>query len=138
MTRDEMLKELEKKTKKRGEETSLNHELLKSLNYFGYFWRNNTGAHEIESSGSRRYIKYGHPGSGDILGVVKGWPVAIEGKSKRGVQSDAQKEFQRNFEKHGGIYILAKRQDDALEPIRRLHEGAAQCSRCGNYYAYRV
>jgi hypothetical protein len=128
-----MTKSLARKTKNKGEESTLIRHLLMLLNYLGYFWRNNTGAHEIKSSGSRRYIRYGHPGSGDILGVVKGRAVAIEGKSKRGVQSDAQKEFQRNFEKHGGIYILARQQDDALIPVRRIYEGSVRCEHCGSF-----
>lgn len=68
----------------------------------GYFWRNNTGVTYERG----RPIEYGDPGSGDILGSFLGRAVAIECKSKRGRQSDAQKDWQRKWEAAGGLYIL--------------------------------
>lgn len=81
-----------------------------------FAWRNNTGAFAVD----RRYIRYGHPGSSDILGVYRGRFLAIEVKSPTGKQSPDQKIFQRMVEKNGGIYLLVRSVDelaDAMHPL---------------------
>lgn len=78
------------------------------------FWPNNTGS--VMRYGVR--VKYGHLGSGDFLGLIapSGRMVAIETKTKKGVQSPDQIKFQREFEAHGGWYILCREMDD-LKPL---------------------
>src|SRR6185312_14927874 len=46
-------------------------------------------------------------------------PLWIECKAGRGVQSDAQKEFQREVEQQGHVYLLARSSDDVLGWLRR-------------------
>lgn len=101
-------------------ETRLVKSLLQHLNYYGFFWRNNTGAQKITSYSGNRYIRFGMRGSADIIGLVKGRFIAIEVKSPSGRQSINQSEFQRNIEKFGGIYILARTIDDVLDAIKNI------------------
>lgn len=70
-----------------------------------FHYRNNTGAFKTERGG---FIRYGTPGSPDIVCCFKGRFIAIEVKSKIGKQSDSQKFFQENLEKAGGYYFIAR------------------------------
>lgn len=78
-----------------------------------FVWRNNTGAVKTD----RRFIRYGHKGSADILGVMPGGRlIAVECKKPLGPrggthgseQSPEQVEFQREIEERGGLYVLAR------------------------------
>lgn len=71
----------------------------------GYFYRNNTGGAWIRD----RYVTFGDPGSGDIIGAFLGRAVAIECKSATGRQSDVQKGWQASWEAAGGLYVLPRR-----------------------------
>lgn len=99
-------------------ETQLVKTILQAVNYYGFFWRNNSGAQKIDNGGSKRFVRFGLPGSADIIGVHKGRFVAIEVKSQRGRQSDNQRQFQESIEKQGGVYILAYSVDDALSGLK--------------------
>lgn len=67
-------------------------------------WRNNTGATRIEG----RYIRFGSPGSPDIVACVKGRFWAIETKRPGGRLSDAQKAVCAAIEKAEGIYLVIR------------------------------
>ncbi|WP_435008011.1 VRR-NUC domain-containing protein [Tundrisphaera lichenicola] len=70
-----------------------------------FAWRNNTGACKLDG----RWIRYGHPGSGDILGVLpNGLFLSVECKTPAGRQSKQQKLFQTMIEKNGGVYVVAR------------------------------
>lgn len=94
-----------------------------------FHWRNNTGAFKTEGGG---FMKFGQRGSPDIF-VVKpglvdlavsgdyakaggmskfGQIYGIEVKAPKGAQSDFQRAWQAEFEKAGGIYILARSLDE--------------------------
>jgi hypothetical protein len=85
-----------------------------------FAWRNNTGALKIDG----RWIRYGHPGSSDILAVTPvvitpemvgrtvGVFTAIECKTEAGSQRANQKMFQKMVENAGGRYVLARGPDD--------------------------
>lgn len=79
-------------------------------------WRNNSGALK-DAQG--HLIRFGLPGSADILGILKptGRFLAIECKTEIGKQSDLQKAFQRMIESHGGLYILARSVGDVLSNL---------------------
>ena len=64
-----------------------------------------------------RPIKFGLPGSGDILGAHAGRPVAVEMKDERGAQRELQKNFERSWVKAGGIYILARSSEEAVNGL---------------------
>lgn len=99
-------------------EAQLVKSILNAVNYYGFFWRNNTGAHKINNDNGSRFVRFGLPGSADIIGVHKGRFIAIEVKSERGRQSENQREFEKYITDNGGVYILAKSIDDALNGIK--------------------
>lgn len=78
----------------------------------GKFWRNNTGAAWLP--GAKRPVKFGEPGSADILGCFLGRGVAIECKTAQGRLSPVQKLWRAAFEAAGGLYIVARCVADAL------------------------
>lgn len=51
-------------------------------------------------------------GIADLYALRDGQHVWIEVKMPKGVQSEHQKRFQRDIEKHGGTYILARGMED--------------------------
>lgn len=80
----------------------------------GMFWRNNTGALPLPGG---RMIRFGLPGSGDILGCYRGRAVAIECKTDVGRQTQRQFRFQAAWESAGGLYVLARSAQDAVDAI---------------------
>ena len=84
-------------------------------------WNNPTGVGR--SLDGQRVIRFGCPGSGDVLGVqavlitpemvgtVIGRAVSIETKARRGYQRKQQKAFEKRFTALGGLYVLAKNDD---------------------------
>lgn len=63
--------------------------------------------------GSTKYIPTtGTKGSADISATIKGRSVKIEIKIGADRQSEDQKEYQKDVERSGGVYILAKTFDD--------------------------
>lgn len=101
-------------------ETQLVKSILTAVNYYGFFWRNNTGAQTINSPNGTRFIRFGHPGSADIIGIYKGRFVGIEAKASKGKQSTSQQEFELNIRKFGGYYILAYTIEDALNGLKEI------------------
>lgn len=99
-------------------------------------WRNNTGqawqGRRVEGKPGAfvriepgmvilrqaRPIKFGLEGSGDIIGVSRQRPVAVETKTDIGRQREAQLMFERAWIKRGGIYILARSAEEATEKLR--------------------
>ncbi len=77
-------------------------------------WRNNSGALPDKTG---RLIRYGLIGSPDILACFRGQFIGIEVKSAAGKQREAQINFQRAFEKAGGLYVVARSVDDVLNAL---------------------
>lgn len=76
-----------------------------------YCWRNNSGAHK--SDDGKRYIRYGYPGSSDILGItLDGRMVACEVKSQFGTLSSHQKAFLEEVTSRGGVGVVIKANQD--------------------------
>ena len=103
------------KTDKNGSLKAVKINLFRSKD--GMFWRNNTGVAKTLHGAP---IAFGCPGSGDILGVFKGKPIAIEVKSETGKQSAQQQSWQQSWEESGGIYILARSPGDVLNRLGEL------------------
>lgn len=61
-----------------------------------------------------------HKGLSDLIAVKNGKTIFIEVKTPKGTQSPFQKQFQKDVEQHGAVYILAK----SLEDIQHLEPGA--------------
>jgi len=81
-----------------------------------FFWRANTGAAKT----ARGFVHFGLPGQSDVLGLVRGRFVAVELKSEDGRLRPEQRAFRDRVLRAGGIYIVARSVDDALNPIREL------------------
>jgi len=54
-------------------------------------------------------------GTPDIMGAYNGKPVGIEVKIGKDKQSDYQKQFEEDYTKSGGVYIIAKTFDQFYE-----------------------
>ena len=54
-------------------------------------------------------------GSADISATIKGRSVKIEVKIGKDRQSEAQKRYQENIERAGGVYYIARNFDDFVE-----------------------
>lgn len=78
-------------------------------------WPNQTGV--AISPDGKRPIRYGLPGSADILGLAgpSGRFIAIEVKTPTDDLSDKQLAFKAMVLKLGGIYVLARSVKDVLE-----------------------
>ena len=63
----------------------------------------------------------GVPGQADIIGCYHGRFVAIEVKTATGRQRPEQRDWQGAIEAAGGVYILARSVDDALDGVARIH-----------------
>lgn len=89
--------------------------ILEYLRLRGIFaYRNNTGAIKTEN----RFIKFGTPGSPDIICVFAGRFIGLEVKTKSGKQNDNQKAFQKELvERGGGIYFVVRSVEEAQEAI---------------------
>lgn len=57
-------------------------------------------------------------GVSDIHGIYRGKPFAIECKSKKGVLSVEQKLFIQDYERHGGIAIVARSVEDVERALK--------------------
>lgn len=77
-----------------------------------------------------RMVKFGYPGSPDIIGVVEERFVGIEVKtmSKGSNQRESQRTFERLFTSAGGLYILARTVESAME---QLNQALSDCRKKG-------
>lgn len=81
----------------------------------GRFWPQETGAAYRDN----KLIHYGVLGGGDISGIVMGGRrVEIEVKTGKGFQRESQVAFEQMIRAHGGIYILARSVEDALQQLQ--------------------
>ncbi len=97
-------------------------------------FRQNTGV-AVTKTGGR--VRFGVPGQADLSGVVRlvehvGLRLEVEVKSARGRVSEEQRAWGMMIAKFGGIYIVTRGADDALEQLdsalayrRRVLAGAA-------------
>jgi hypothetical protein len=95
--------------------TDLVNEILLQVSPLGLFWKNNTG---VLRDRDDRPVKYGLPGSSDILGCVKGRFIGIEAKVGRDRQRENQSFFALAVRNAGGLYILARSVDDVTNTLR--------------------
>jgi len=88
-------------------------------------WRNNTGAFR-DATG--RLVRFGLPGSADITGIMRrgGRRLEIEVKTATGRQTEQQAAFQNMITLYGGVYILARSVDEAMDGVEgALRESGA-------------
>lgn len=91
------------------------------------FWQNQSVGVYDPGKGIFRKCKskYQRNGVADILGVYKGKPLAIEVKSKKGYPTVEQKAFLAEFEKMGGIAILARSIEDVEKVLKQVDQRCA-------------
>ena len=80
---------------------------------------NNMGVYDPTRKVYRTFS--GTPGVADIIAVRFGRFLAVECKTKTGVQSAAQKTFQCNVEANGGVYVLARKVDDLDDGLKEAN-----------------
>lgn len=82
-------------------------------------WRNNTG---MARAGDGRIVRFGMPGSPDVIVIAGGRFVGLEVKTERGRQSSAQKRWQQACEAAGGVYAVVRSSREAwLVVMDALH-----------------
>lgn len=77
-------------------------------------------------------VRFGLPGSADILGIVRlnvaGRPIgallAVECKTKVGRQSEQQRRFEAMVRAFGGCYVLARSAAEAVESVEAFKSEA--------------
>jgi hypothetical protein len=87
----------------------------------GYFWRNNTGS--VHRSGGR-WLRFGLPGSGDVLGCYRGRFVSIETKTGRDKESEKQIEFCEDIKRAGGYAFFVRSIDEAIAVLDAIDEAS--------------
>lgn len=82
-------------------------------------WLNNTGALRDKTG---RPVRFGLPGSADILGMMAPWGriIAIECKTGDGRLSPAQEAFRDMVRRNGGIYLVAREVTDLQALVQYL------------------
>ena len=85
------------------------------------WWRNNSGGSIYMHKGKSRFVRFGKKGSPDVFVLIQGHLFGIEVKSDKGFQSQVQKEFEVEFTRAGGRYILAFKLEDVITGIEVLH-----------------
>lgn len=92
---------------------------LKSLGAF-VFIHDSVGIYDVKR-GCFRVNRSSHRirGVADILGIFKGYPLAVEVKTKTGKLSEHQREFLESWRRAGGIGLVARSVDDCHSEIQR-------------------
>ncbi len=64
-----------------------------------------------------RTVRSAPNGTADLIGVIKGVPFAIEVKRGRDKQRPRQIDFEHQWEKSGGVYVIAKTKEQTMADI---------------------
>ena len=93
-----------------------------------YAWRNNTGAVCLKNpNGRERFVRYGKPGSSDILGILPdGRMLAIECKTKTGRLSDKQRDFIEDIRSRHGVAFIARSVEDVELALADARDAATK------------
>jgi predicted TIM-barrel fold metal-dependent hydrolase len=82
----------------------------------GLFYRRNVGAAILPSG---RFVRFGYAGMADIAGVVDSISVEVETKTGDERQRKEQRGWQAAVERAGGVYVLARTPEEAVEQVER-------------------
>ena len=85
-----------------------------------FWWPNNTGAFKASYKGKGRFIRFGKKGSPDLYVLRNGILFGIETKAEQGFQSQVQKEFEVEFTRAGGKYLLCFSLQDVIRGFREI------------------
>lgn len=89
-------------------------------------WRANTGkAARRLAGGGVQVVTFGVIGQADLSGLlVNGRRLEIEVKSATGKQRPEQKNYQAMIERFGGLYVLARSVEEAVQAVEGAVNGA--------------
>jgi hypothetical protein len=90
------------------------NDVLLFLSPLGMAWANNTGALRDHT---QRLVRYGLPGSSDVLACIGSRFVAVECKVGADRQRKNQADFAAAIRKAGGVYVLARSVDDVRNTL---------------------
>lgn len=79
------------------------------------FFRRNVGGARIDN----QLVRFGLPGQADVAGIVNGRAVEVEVKAPGRYQTKEQRAWQAAVERAGGLYVLARSAQDAIEGLER-------------------
>lgn len=88
--------------------------LSKRFHPDGIFWRQNAGRVRTERG---VFVSLGPTGISDVVGLVLGMPVFVEVKTDKGAQRKGQRAFQAAVEKAGGLYLVARSAEQAVDGV---------------------
>lgn len=119
----------------RNQETNISHEILLELSGPDCLaWKQTVGAFRAVDN-PQRIVQVGVPGLSDIMTVVAveitpamvgktiGVAMALEAKTTKGKQRESQENFQKAFEKRGGIYRIVRSAEDAAGALTDVKSG---------------
>jgi hypothetical protein len=90
-------------------------------------WRNSTGCARYKGPGGPRFVRYGLPGSGDILGILPGGRfLSIQTKSTTGRLSPEQCVWLETVRGAGAVAIVARSVDDLIEGLEAAGFGMGE------------
>lgn len=64
-----------------------------------------------------RFMRMAEPGTADLIGVLRGVPIAIEVKTPTGKVQDSQREWGEAWTRAGGVYIIARGVGDLYQML---------------------
>ena len=78
-----------------------------------FAWRNNSGGMKV----GKRFLRFGMPGSPDIIGIVDGCFLAIETKAPKGELSESQIAWHQQAKRAGCTVHVVRSLDDLMEVV---------------------
>ena len=82
------------------------------------FWRQNTGT--FRTMDGKRVVKVSADGIADIMGCYRGKAIAVETKTPTGAIRATQHRFRKAWTRAGGVYIIARSAQSAVEQVTAL------------------
>lgn len=101
---------------KQGKETALVRDCLQYLHTKGIMaWRNNTGGVKV----NKRFVRFGQPGSADILGILppEGRLLAVECKVGRNELTELQRDWLQRVASSGGLALVVYSLDELMGEV---------------------
>lgn len=97
--------------------------ILERLSFIknGFFWRENSGLITAEHNGKKRHWRAGIKGIADIIGVYKGFFVAIEVKRAGKKPSVEQKAYLQRVRDCGGIGFVCDDDKTVIESLETYY-----------------
>ena len=77
--------------------------------------RQNTGASKDKTG---RLVRFGVKGAADLRVIINGLAIEVEAKTLKGVQSDAQKQYEKAIQRAGGRYFVCRDAEGCVNAIR--------------------